>query len=80
LNYLSTNKLNPFIDMGLQAPEESDGRSSVTFDTGVAYIVWHNVHLDASIGDGAHDHTPPHPFIGFGISFRSRNFGQKKKT
>jgi hypothetical protein len=78
LNYLPTNKLNPFIDMGLQAPEESDGKSSVILDTGVAYIVGHNVQLDASIGSGAHGHTPPHPFIGFGISHRSRAFGQKK--
>ena len=78
LSYLPTNKLNPFIDMGLQAPEESDGKSSVTFDTGVAYIVGHNVQLDASIGDGAHGGTPPHPFVSVGVSFRSRVFGRRK--
>jgi hypothetical protein len=66
--------------MGLQSPEESEGKSSVIFDEGVAYILGHNVQLDASIGDGAHGHTPPHPFIGFGISYRFRTFGQKKKT
>lgn len=78
LNYLPTKKLNPFIDMGLQSPEESDGKSSIIFDTGLAYIVGNNVQLDASIGTGAHGNTPPHPFIGFGVSFRSKRFGRGK--
>ena len=72
LNYLPTKKLNPFIDVGLQIPEKSDGRSSVIFDTGVGYIIGRNLQLDASIGTGAHGDTTPHPFIGFGISFRSK--------
>jgi hypothetical protein len=76
LNYLPTKKLNPFVDMGVQSPEESDGESSVTFDTGLAYIVGHNIQLDASIGTGTHGHTPPHPFVGFGVSFRSKKFGK----
>jgi hypothetical protein len=76
LNYQPTKKLNPFADMGVQSPEESDGASSVIFDTGVAYIVGRNVQLDASIGTGAHGHTPPHPFVGFGISFRSKKLGR----
>jgi hypothetical protein len=76
LNYLPTKKLNPFADMGVQSPEERDGESSVIFDTGVAYIVGRNVQLDASIGTGTHGHTPPHPFVGFGISFRSKKLGR----
>lgn len=72
LNYLPTKKLNPFIDIGIQIPERSDGRSSVIFDTGVAYIIGRNLQLDASIGTGAHGDTTPHPFIEFGISFRSK--------
>lgn len=78
LNYLPTSKLNPFIDMGLQAPEEREGNSAVILDTGVAYIVGHNVQLDASIGSGAHGAKPPHPFISLGMSFRSKSFGRRK--
>jgi Putative MetA-pathway of phenol degradation len=72
LNYQPTKKLNPFVDVGFQAPEQSAGRSATILDLGVAYILGHNVQLDASIGSGAHGQTPPHPFIGFGISLRSR--------
>lgn len=78
LNYLPSKKLNPFVDMGAVAPEESKGRSSVILDTGVAYIVGRNVQLDASIGKGVHGGTPPHPFISAGISFRAKAFGRKK--
>lgn len=78
LNYLPTKKLNPFIDMGITAPEEKDGRSSVILDTGVAYIIGRDVQLDASVGKGVHGRTPPHPFIAAGISFRAKVFGQKK--
>jgi hypothetical protein len=79
LNYLPTKKFNPFIDMGLQAPEERDGKSSLIFDTGVAYIVGHNIQLDASIGEGAHGRTPPRPFLSAGFSIRSKAASHKKK-
>jgi hypothetical protein len=72
LNYLPSKRLNPFVDMGVQRPEESGGKSSVIFDTGVAYIIGRNVQLDVSAGTGAHGNTPPHPFIGVGVSFRTR--------
>jgi hypothetical protein len=72
LNYLPSKHLNPFVDMGLQRPEESDGKSAVIFDTGVAYIIGRNVQLDVSAGTGVHGNTPPHPFIGFGVSFRTK--------
>jgi Putative MetA-pathway of phenol degradation len=72
LNYLPSKRLNPFVDMGVLRPEESDGKSSVIFDTGVAYIIGRNVQLDVSTGTGVHGNTPPHPFIGFGVSFRTR--------
>jgi hypothetical protein len=77
LNYLPTKKLNPFVDLGLQSPERTDGQSAVIYDAGVAYIVGRNIQLDASIGTGAHGSTPPHPFVEFGISFRSRTFKAK---
>lgn len=78
LNYQPTKKFNPFIDMGLQAPEEKQGKSSLTFDTGVAYILGRNIQLDASVGEGAHGRTPPRPFLSAGLSIRSKAIGHKK--
>ena len=70
LNYLPSKKLNPFIDLGLQAPEEKRGKAVVIVDAGVAYIVGRNVQLDVSMGEGAHGETPPHVFVSLGVSFR----------
>ncbi len=70
LNYNATPRINPFVDMGLQAPEERDGKSSLIFDAGIAYFTSRNVQLDISFGTGALGHTPPHPFWSAGISVR----------
>ncbi len=71
LNYFNKAKtLNPFIDTGVQAPEEKRGRTSVIVDTGIAYIVNPNVQLDVSVGTGILGRTPPHPFWAVGISIR----------
>lgn len=78
LGYQPTKKLNPFIDIGVQVPEEKGGKSAVIADAGVAYIVGQNVQLDVSAGTGAHGNTPPHPFISFGVSFRANSFGHRK--
>jgi len=75
LSYFPTKKLNPFIDIGLQTPEENRGKSAIIVDAGVAYIVGRNIQLDASIGTGVHGNTPPRPFISFGISFRKNSLG-----
>lgn len=78
LNYLPTKKLNPFIDIGIQAPEEKGGKTSLIMDEGVAYIVGHNIELDVSVGAGARGHTPAHPFVSFGLSLRGNGFRHKK--
>lgn len=78
LNYLPSKRLNPFIDLGLQAPEEKKGQTSVIVDAGVAYIVRRNVQFDVSVGTGAHGQTPPHPFISFGVSLRSNATRRRK--
>lgn len=78
LNYLPRKKLNPFIDFGLQAPEAKQGKAAVIVDAGAAYIVGRNVQLDVSLGVGAHGQTPPHPFVSFGVSFRSKAAGHRK--
>jgi len=70
LNYLPSKNLNPFIDFGLQVPEEKNGDTSVILDAGVAYIVGRNVQLDVSAGTGVNGQTPPHPFISLGVSLR----------
>ena len=70
LNYLPTQKLNPFVDLGIQAPETSGGQTSAILDTGIAYIIGQNLQLDASLGTRVHGETGPRPFLAFGISWR----------
>ena len=74
LNYLPTRKLNPFIDLGIQAPETSDGQTAAILDSGIAYIIGRNLQLDASIGTRVHGETGPRPFLAFGISWRGKPF------
>jgi hypothetical protein len=71
LNYLPTERINPFVDVGAQAPEARHGRASVILDSGLAYIVGRNVQLDVSAGRGVHGTTPPRPFVAVGVSFRT---------
>jgi CubicO group peptidase (beta-lactamase class C family) len=73
LNYLPSERLNPFVDIGVQTPEEDGGTTSIILDTGMAYIIGRDVQLDFSIGRGVHGTTPPRPFIGVGFSVRSRD-------
>lgn len=71
LNYFNHNRtINPFLDLGLQAPEERDGKSSLIIDAGIAFILGHNVQLDFSVGTGSLGRTPPHPFLSAGVSIR----------
>ncbi len=74
LNYLPTKKLNPYIDIGVQAPETRRGQSSAVLDGGVAYIIGQNLQLDAGIGTRVHGVTGPQPFLEFGVSWRLRPF------
>lgn len=73
LSYNPTKKLNPFIDLGVQAPEVKDGPGSAILDGGIAYIIGRNLQLDASIGMRVHGETGPRPFLGGGISWRARS-------
>jgi Putative MetA-pathway of phenol degradation len=74
LNYLPTRKLNPFIDIGVQSPEASEGKSAAILDEGVAYTIGRSLEIDASIGTRVHGMTAPQPFVAFGISWRSKLF------
>jgi len=70
LNYNPSPILNFFVDTGVQSPETKGGRTSVIYDAGLAYIIGHDLQLDASVGTGAAGSTPPHPFVSAGISKR----------
>ena len=71
LNCLPTKKLNPFIDLGTQAPEEKNGHTSAILDGGMAYIIGRNLQIDGEIGTRVHGNTGPQPFLAFGISWRA---------
>jgi hypothetical protein len=70
LNYNPTPILNFFVDTGMQAPEQSHGKTQIIVDAGVAYIVGKNVQLDLSVGQGISGTTSPRPFVGAGVSVR----------
>jgi len=71
LNYLPNKRLNPFVDVGVQAPERKHGSAGAILDSGVAVIIGQNLQLDAAVGSRVHGNTGPHPFLAFGISWRA---------
>jgi outer membrane putative beta-barrel porin/alpha-amylase len=72
LNYSPTERINPFVDVGTQAPEAPGGAAAVVLDGGLAYIIGRDLQLDVSAGRGVHGSTPPRPFIAVGLSVRRR--------
>jgi hypothetical protein len=70
LNYLPTKKLNPFVDVGVQTPETTNGPTAAILDGGLAYVIGQNLQLDASVGTRVHGETGPRPFLSFGVSWR----------
>jgi len=78
LNYTPTKKFNPFIDLGVQAPEVKNGPASAILDGGVAYIIGRNLQIDAEIGTRVHGESGPRPFLACGISWRARPFRKGK--
>ena len=70
LTYSPTDRINPFVDAGAQAPEVPHGATAVIIDAGLAYIIGRDVQLDVSAGRGVHGSTPPRPFIAFGLGLR----------
>ena len=69
-NYNPSKILNFFVDTGLQYAEEKNGRASLIFDVGAAYIIGHDIQIDLSVGTGAAGTKPPHPFLAAGFSKR----------
>ena len=71
LNYFNATKtINPFLDVGLQAPEGSQAGTAVILDGGLAYLPGRNVQVDVSAGTGVHGRTPPQLFFSIGVSLR----------
>jgi len=71
LNYLPKERLNSFVDVGVQSPERKQGPAGAILDSGVALIIGQNLQLDAAVGTRVHGETGPHPFLAFGISWRA---------
>ncbi len=70
LNYNPSKTINFFVDTGVQLPEKKNGKSSIVYDAGIAFLVTHEIQLDFSAGTGTVGSTPPRTFISFGISMR----------
>jgi hypothetical protein len=70
LNYLPTERINPFVDAAIQSPEAAHGTAAIIIDAGLAYIIGRNVQLDVSGGRGVRGSTPPRPFAAIGLSLR----------
>lgn len=69
-NFNPSKVVNFFVDTGVQAPEERNGKASMIVDAGGALIIGHNIQLDLSVGTGVAGSAPPHPFIAAGFSKR----------
>jgi hypothetical protein len=78
LNYQPTKKLNPFVDLGVQFPESSNGKTAAVLDGGVAYIIGENLQVDAGIGTRVHGETGPRPLLEVGLSWRSKPLHEKR--
>ena len=70
LTYSQSKTLSFFVDTGMQSPEEKNGKSAITYDAGVAYLISRDVQLDFSVGAGAAGTTTPRAFLSAGISVR----------
>jgi len=70
ISYNATDKLNFFVDTGMQSKERKDGGSAVIFDAGVAYLFSRDVQIDFSFGTGAVGSTTPRNFLSVGVAKR----------
>ena len=66
------DKLNVFVDTGIQQPESKRGTSAVVSDVGASYLLNSDTQIDCSIGAGVHgDDTPDFTWSsGFSRRFR----------
>ena len=71
LSYGPNARTSLFADAGFQT-SEGTGRTALTLDAGIAYIVGRDVQLDLSVGNGVTGFTTPRPFVAAGLSYRFR--------
>jgi outer membrane putative beta-barrel porin/alpha-amylase len=72
LTYAPNKRLQPYADVGLQAPEERGGRTAVLFDGGATYLLNRDTQIDFGIGTGLKGRTAPDFFWTVGLSYRFR--------
>lgn len=70
INYNPSRTLNLFVDTGMQSPETKNGKSTIIFDAGVAYLISRDTQLDFTVGTGTAGATPPRTFLSAGMSMR----------
>jgi hypothetical protein len=71
LTYGPNNRLQPFIDTALQAPEDRPGKTAVFLDGGVTYRVARDTQFDLAVGTGLAGDTAAF-FWTAGVSHRFR--------
>lgn len=69
VNYQPTDRLNPFVDIGVQSSTGEGTAASVTLDAGVAWIIGRDIQFDVSVGQGLNGDAP-RPFVAGGFSIR----------
>lgn len=72
LSYQPRPGMEWFVDTAAEIPEAEQGTASVVIDAGLAFIRRKNWQFDFSAGTRVHGDTGPNPFIGAGVSWRSR--------
>ena len=70
LTYSQSKALSFFVDTGVQSPEGENGKTAITYDAGVAYLISRDVQLDFSVGAGTAGVSTPRAFLSAGISMR----------
>jgi len=80
LTYAPSKRLQPFLDVGVQSPEETAGRTAVIFDGGATYLLDPSTQIDFGIGPGLTGRTTPDLFWTIGVSRRFGPSGGRKQA
>jgi hypothetical protein len=73
LTYGPSDRFQPYVDVGIQSPEGTAGRTAVIFDGGATYLLNRDTQLDFGIGTGLTGRTTPDLLWTVGVS---RRFGR----
>ena len=78
LTYSPNKPLQPFLDVGIQSPEEKAGRTALLFDGGATYLLNNDTQIDFGVGPGLLGRTTPDLFWTAGVSYRFGPSGSRK--